>query len=52
MWSRILSAIDQYDSGLTALEFTIGVARAVGIEGAACPGGIAAVHRTYPGSTR
>jgi nucleotide-binding universal stress UspA family protein len=29
MWSRILLAIDQYDSGLTALEFTIGVARAM-----------------------
>jgi nucleotide-binding universal stress UspA family protein len=32
MWSRILLAIDQYDSGLTALEFTIGVARAMRIE--------------------
>jgi nucleotide-binding universal stress UspA family protein len=26
MWTRILLAIDQYESGLTALEFTIGLA--------------------------
>ena len=32
MWSRLLLAIDQYDSGQIALEFTIGLARTIGTD--------------------
>jgi nucleotide-binding universal stress UspA family protein len=32
MWSRLLLAIDQYDSGQIALQFTIGMARNIGTD--------------------